>query len=58
MNLASRLAGKAEPGQILITERTLVTAREIVDATEFEQVELRGVTRPIRIYGVEESAAT
>jgi len=57
VNLASRLAGKAAPGQILITERTLVAAREIVDATEFEQVELRGVSRPIRIYGVEESAA-
>jgi class 3 adenylate cyclase/CHASE3 domain sensor protein len=52
VNLASRLAERANAGQILISERTLVAVRSMVDAREVDEVELEGVPRPIRIYEV------
>ena len=55
VNLASRLAGKAEAGQILIAERTLVAVREFVNATEVDNIELKNVARPIRIYHIEDT---
>ena len=58
VNLASRLAGKAEAGQILITERTLVAVREFVNATEVDKLELKNVSRPIGIYRIEDIAVT
>lgn len=54
VNLASRLADQAKPGQILITDRSLASVRDLVDATEIDQVELQGVSRPIRIYEINE----
>lgn len=42
VNLASRLADKAKAGQILIAERTLVAVREFVNATELDEIELKG----------------
>jgi class 3 adenylate cyclase/HAMP domain-containing protein len=56
VNLASRLAGKAAAGQILVAERTLLACREIVEAREVDEVELKGVSRPIKIYDVNERA--
>lgn len=56
VNLASRLAGRAAAGQILVAERTLVACREIVEAREIDEVELKGVSRPIKIYEVNERA--
>ncbi|MBI2887808.1 MAG: HAMP domain-containing protein [Chloroflexi bacterium] len=57
VNLASRLADQAKPGQILISERTLVAARDLVDATEVDQVELEGVSRPVKIYEISEKSS-
>jgi class 3 adenylate cyclase len=54
VNLASRLADRAEGGKILVSERTLVAVRELVDARELDQVELEGVSRPIKIYEIHE----
>lgn len=54
VNLASRLADRATPGQILVSERTFVAVRDLVQGTEVEQVELKGVSRPIRIFEVQE----
>jgi class 3 adenylate cyclase len=56
VNLASRLAGRADAGQILISDRTLAAVRDLVDAREIDQVELKGVSRPIKIYEIEEKA--
>jgi len=53
VSLAARLAERAQSGQILISERTLVAARDLVEAREIDEVELEGVTRPIKIYEVE-----
>ena len=58
VNLASRLADHAKPGQILISERTLMAVRDWVEATEVDQVELEGVSRPIKIYEIQEKVAT
>jgi class 3 adenylate cyclase len=56
VNLASRLADRAAAGQILVAERTLIACREIVDAREVDEVELQGVSRPIKIYEINEKA--
>lgn len=52
VNLASRLSNTALPGQILITERTLVHCDKLVDAVEVDEVELEGVSRPIKIFEI------
>ena len=50
VNLASRLADEAKGGQILVSERTLHAAGDLVDSTEIERVQLEGVSRPITIF--------
>jgi class 3 adenylate cyclase/HAMP domain-containing protein len=52
VNLATRLADRAKPGQILIAERTLVGVREFVDAVEVFNVRLQGVSRRLAIYEI------
>ena len=56
VNLASRLAQRAGAGQILVAERTLVAGRDLVEAKEIDQVALEGVSRPVRIYEINEKA--
>ncbi len=57
VNLASRLADKAEGGQILVSERTLTAVRDLVTWEEIEQVHLEGVSRPIGIFQINEKDA-
>ena len=57
VNLASRLADQAKPGQILISDRTLRAAHDLVDATEVDQIQLEGVSRPIKIYEIVQKEA-
>jgi class 3 adenylate cyclase len=52
VNLSSRLADLAAPGQILITERTMVQIQEIVEAREHGEQIVEGSARPVRIYEV------
>lgn len=52
VNLASRLATNAKAQQILVSERTLVAVRDHVDATPVDEISLKGVNRPIRIFEV------
>ena len=52
MNLASRLADRAEAGQILVTERTMVEVEELVDSTPIDEISLKGISRPIKVYEV------
>jgi len=52
VNLASRLAERAEAGQILVTERTMLDVEDIVDGTVIDEVSLKGVHRPIKVYEV------
>ena len=50
VNLASRLADRAEGGQILVSERTMVAAEDFAHGTVIDEVHLKGVNRPIKIY--------
>jgi class 3 adenylate cyclase/HAMP domain-containing protein len=54
VNLAARLADRAEAGQILITERTFGEVVDLVEGVVIDEVHLRGVSRPVKIYGVNE----
>jgi class 3 adenylate cyclase/HAMP domain-containing protein len=57
VNLASRLATIAGAQQILVSERTLVAVRDQVDATPVDEISLKGVNRPIRIFQVVSATA-
>lgn len=52
VNLASRLASKAPPGHVLIAERTMAAVRDEVDGVLVEEIKLKGIRRPIRIFDV------
>lgn len=61
VNLASRLADRAAPGQILVSDRTYAAVRDTVDGRQIDEVELKGVSRPVRVYeilGVRESGSS
>jgi class 3 adenylate cyclase/CHASE3 domain sensor protein len=57
VNLAARLADRAMAGQILVSERTLIAVRTLVEAREIDEVELEGVARPIKIYDIRARAS-
>jgi len=52
VNLASRLADRAEAGQILVTERTMLEVEGIVDGKPIDEISLKGINRAIKIYEV------
>ena len=54
VNLASRLADQAQAGQVLVSERTLAAVRDLVNYDEVDQIELQGVSRPIKVYEINE----
>ena len=47
----------AEPDQILVSERTLVAVRDDVEANPMDEISLRGVNRPIRIFEIASTTA-
>jgi class 3 adenylate cyclase len=51
-NLAARLCGEAEPGQILISERVYADVEDIVIADPVGELPLRGFLRPVPAYNV------
>ena len=54
VNLASRLANASEGGQILVSETALLAVRELVRSNEIDQIQLQGVSRPVRTYEINE----
>ena len=58
VNLASRLADRAEAGQILISDRTMSAVGEFVEGTVVDEIKLKGVNRPIQIYEISAAHAT
>ncbi|HET6712851.1 MAG TPA: adenylate/guanylate cyclase domain-containing protein [Actinomycetota bacterium] len=52
VNLASRLADKASARQILVTERTMVAVEHLVDGRLVDEIELKGISRPIKVYEI------
>lgn len=57
VNLAARLADNAEPGQILVTERTLASVQDRVHGVPVEDLVMKGVQRPVRVYAISEALA-
>jgi adenylate cyclase len=53
VNLASRMCGKAEAGQVLITESTFNEVREYFELTPLDAVMVKGKSQPIKIFNVQ-----
>ena len=58
VNLASRLADRAEPGEILVSDRTMMKAQGEVSGEAVDDVSLAGVSRPIKVYSLTRSEAS
>ncbi len=52
VNIASRLESMAKPGEILITERTYKSAKNIAEFKEMGPLRLKGINLPISTYSV------
>ena len=50
VNLAARLMTKAQPGQILISERVYERVRDSFDADKVEPLHLKGKSQPVQAY--------
>ena len=57
VNVAARMATAAGPGQILVSERTLASVRDRVDWTPVEDLVMKGVKRPVRVFAVTQKAS-
>jgi class 3 adenylate cyclase len=51
-NLAARLCGEAQPGQILIPRRLLGALEDLVTAEPVGELTLKGFSRPVSVYNV------
>jgi class 3 adenylate cyclase len=51
-NLASRLCGEANPGQILVSQRLLGKVDELVEVEPVGELTLKGFHRPVTAYNV------
>jgi adenylate cyclase len=51
-NLASRLCGEAQPGQILVPRRFLATVEDVVEAEAVGEATLKGFSRPVAVFNV------
>jgi class 3 adenylate cyclase len=51
-NLAARLCGEAQPGQILVSQRVIGPLDGICQAEPFGELTLKGFARPVPAYNV------
>ena len=51
-NLAARLCGEAEPGQILVSPRVFAATDGLVAYEPVGELALRGFARPVRAYSL------
>ncbi len=51
-NLAARLCGEAQPGQILVPRRFLATVEDLVEAEPVGELSLKGFHRPITTFNI------
>jgi adenylate cyclase len=51
-NLAARLCGEAQPGQILVSRRLYSTLEDLVEAAPVGELALKGFSRPVTAYNV------
>ena len=57
VNLASRLADRANAGEILVSERTMNKAPASFEGEVVDEVTLKGVSRPIKVYSLKRTKA-
>ena len=50
VNVASRLADRAEARRILVTEETMTAVEGIVEGRLVGEVRLKGITRQVKVY--------
>jgi class 3 adenylate cyclase len=55
--LASRLSGKAEAGQILVSQRLNAAIEEAIETEPVGELELKGMSRPIPAFSVTRAKA-
>jgi class 3 adenylate cyclase/CheY-like chemotaxis protein len=53
-NLAARLCGAAGPWQVLASQRVFHAAEEAIGRAQVDELELRGISRPVRVFDVHE----
>lgn len=58
VNVAARLADRAEAGQILVTERTMADVTDIAEGNPIDEISLKGVNRSVKIYEISPRAAS
>ena len=51
-NLAARLCDHAAGGQVLVSQRVLSAAGDVVSAAPVEDLSLKGISRPVRVFNV------
>jgi class 3 adenylate cyclase len=51
-NLAARLCGEARGGQMLINQRTLSKIADLVEVEPLEELQLKGVNRPVAAFNI------
>jgi class 3 adenylate cyclase len=56
VNVAARLATAAEPGQVLVSERTMAAVQDRVDWVPVEDLVMKGVQRPVKVFALTERA--
>jgi len=54
VNVAARLATAAEPRQILVSERTMASVQDRVDWVAVEDLVMKGVQRPVKVFALTE----
>jgi class 3 adenylate cyclase len=52
VNLAGRLVQVAEPGQVIVSQRTFELVRDMVDAEQVGPLTVKGFQRPVTAYNV------
>src|SRR6185436_2909265 len=51
-NLAARLCGEAQPGQILVSRRVYAGAESLIESTSVPPLQLKGFQRPVQAWAV------
>src|SRR4249920_965396 len=57
VNIAARFQSLAEPGRVVVGERTYRDAREAFAFTDLGEVSVKGIARPLRVFEVEREAS-
>jgi adenylate cyclase len=51
-NLAARLCGEAQPGQVLVSRRLFGALEDLIEAEPVGELALKGFSRPVSVYNV------